>query len=210
MNPSNINKTYIGLTGGIASGKSAAAGFLCSCGETVLDADEIVRTLYGPGEACASDIRSEFGDSAVLPDGSVNRAGLARIVFESEEKRKILNGIVHPHVINRMFQLAEKENALKPESLIVFDVPLLIESGMYSSMFRNIVVTADDGIRLRRIMERDGLSCSEAEKRMNSQIPQDKQVEIADYHIVNNGSLQELFEKMAEVRESLRKVVFDQ
>ncbi|MCM3704759.1 MULTISPECIES: dephospho-CoA kinase [Cytobacillus] len=180
----------VGLTGGIASGKSTVSSLLIEKGYTVIDADIEARLAVEKGEEAYQDIVRHFGDRVLLDDGSINRAELGSIIFHDEKERQVLNSIVHPAVRKRM--TAKKEQAIsRNEQLIILDIPLLFESKLQYMCDKTLLVYADEDIQLKRLMQRNQLSENEAMARIQSQMPlRDKKV-LADAVIDNNGTIEE-------------------
>lgn len=163
------NKPYVlGLTGGIGCGKSEAAKCLAALGAVHVDADGISRSLTAPGGEALPAIRDQFGDEVFLPDGTLDRAALGRIVFDSAPHRRALEGILHPLIQNRMW--AEIEAAgQRGDKVVVLDVPLLFETGMDVLCDETWAVTAEAETQLARVMAR-GLTLEEAQARIASQM----------------------------------------
>lgn len=167
------NKPYIvGLTGGIGCGKSEAANCLRELGAVHVDADEISRSLTAQGGEALPAIRERFGDGVFSEDGTLDRAELGRIVFESAPHRRLLEGIIHPLVQRRT--LAEIEKAgLRGDRVVVLDVPLLFETGMDVLCDETWAVTAGAETQLIRVMSR-GLTAEQAQARIDSQMSADE------------------------------------
>ena len=164
------NKPFIiGLTGGIGCGKSEAAKHLKSLGAVHVDADGISREMTAPGGQALPAIREKFGDEVFAQDGTLDRAALGKIVFESEPHRRMLEGIIHPLVQSRT--LAEIEAAgARGDKVVILDVPLLFETGMDVLCDETWVVTASHETQISRVMER-GLTAQQAQARIDSQMP---------------------------------------
>lgn len=177
----------IGLTGGIATGKSTATAFLREAGIPVIDADQVARQVVESGQPALAELAAAFGPSILQPDGSLDRKRLGDLVFADAAARSRLNAITHPHI--RAAVAAEKDRlAAAGERIIVLDVPLLIESGMDRDVDRVWVVTASAPQQQRRLMERDGLSEAEATQRIQAQMPLAEKIRRADAVIDNSGS----------------------
>ncbi|MBS3908803.1 MAG: dephospho-CoA kinase [Actinobacteria bacterium] len=193
----------MGVTGPIASGKSAVTALLKEKGADVIDADEIAREVVEPGRPAWTDIVEHFGESVLRPDQSIDRPELGRIVFGDAEQREALNEIVHPRVIDEVdSRLRELEAINRPDAVVVIDAPLLIEVGMDKRCAHTVVVTADEDIRLERLLKK-GLSREEAESRVGAQRGKDALEKFADVVVANNGTLDELKEQT----EALWKVI---
>ncbi len=167
------NKAYvIGLTGGIGSGKSEAAGYLRALGAAHLDADEISRALTGPDGAALPEIRRVFGDEVFGPDGALDRASLGRLVFGNEPARRALEAIIHPLVQREMLERMDAA-AQDGARVVILDVPLLFETGMDALCDETWALYVDRETQVARVVARDGLSPEEAEARIDSQLSVD-------------------------------------
>lgn len=200
-------KTYapIGLTGGIASGKSTVSRLFRGWGAFVADADDISRHALDPGTDCYERTISVFGRDILFADGTVDRKKVASIVFSDPEALAALNGIIHPYVHEMILSDSEKAYAEAPLRLIVWDVPLLFETGYDAEVSSTVVVTARQSLRVQRIVERDGSTKAAALRRIRSQMPDREKVKRADLVIRNNGSLAELEIRTKEVFDELLK-----
>lgn len=188
----------VGLTGGIASGKSTVSSMLKEMNITVIDADVESRLAVQQGEPAYKRIIETFGTDILLPDGEIDRQKLGSIIFHDEQKRKLLNKIVHPEVRRRMNE--KKEAAIKSEEkIVVLDIPLLFESKLTYMVEKTLLVYADRGIQLKRLMERNGLTIDEAEARIQSQMPISEKRELADEVIDNNRSLSDTKKQLDEL-----------
>lgn len=179
----------IGLTGGIASGKSTVSAMFADMGITVIDADIEARLAVDIGEKAYNDIVSHFGESILAEDGAINRQKLGSIIFNDEEKRNLLNSIVHPAVRERMAQKRQTAEAAN-EKAIVMDIPLLFESKLTSLVEKIILVYVDEETQQERLMKRNGFSEAEALSRIKSQMPLKDKVKWADAIIDNRGSME--------------------
>lgn len=178
----------VGLTGGLGAGKSTVAQLLAQRGAVVIDADAIARTVVRAGTPGHRAVVARFGPGFVGPDGELDRAALARLVFGDDEARAALNAIVHPLVAQRSAQLMSASPA---GSVVVYDVPLLVESGLAGDFDMVVVVEADEDIRLTRLAGR-GLSPGEARTRIRAQATDDQRRSVADEIVRNDGSLEQL------------------
>lgn len=189
----------IGLTGGIAAGKSLVSSTLAFLGAWILDADKISREVVEPGTEGLSEIVREFGDQILQQDGTLNRAALGDAVFGDKEKLGKLNAILHPLIKKEMLRRAERIQSEKREDVIVFDVPLLIEAGWQDMVDEVWLVTAPIEERIRRIVQRDGLSEQQAMQRIEAQMSEEEKAKYADVIINNSGSKAELTEQIGEL-----------
>ena len=191
----------IGLTGGIASGKSLVAGELKRLGAYLIDADEIAREVVKRGLPAYSEIVKEFGEKILNPDKTINRKELGRIVFSNSELRKRLEQITHPRIRKKIEAEISAIKAKNPKAVIVVDAALLIEGGLYKKMDKVIVVCADEKTQIKRLTERDGLAIEDAKNRIASQMPLKEKRRYADFVIENvEGKSRE------EVKEEVKRV----
>lgn len=188
----------VGLTGGIASGKSTVSSILIEKGITVIDADIEARLAVENGEEAYYEIVRHFGDEVLLTDGSIDRGKLGSIIFHNQEKRFILNNIVHPAVRKRMILKKEKAIA-NGEKLIIMDIPLLFESKLTSLVDRTLLVYVDETIQLERLMKRNQLSKEDAIARIRSQMPLKEKIQLADAVINNNGTIEETKKQLVDI-----------
>src|SRR5574341_1364186 len=176
----------VGLTGGIATGKSAVAGAFHQLGCVVIDADILAREVVEPGEPAHAEIVDEFGRGVLQPDGTLDRKRLGAIVFADPEKRKRLEAITHPRIRERFARTLAELVAREFAGIVIFDAPVMIESGNYKDMDRLVVVVTDAATQRARALERDG-DGEEIERRIASQMPLAEKVRLADYVIDNSG-----------------------
>jgi dephospho-CoA kinase len=177
-----------GLTGGIASGKSTVSAFLEDAGAVIVDADKIARDVVQKDRPAWREIVDAFGRSILLPDGEINRTLLGEIIFNDPDRKQVLNRIVHPRVISETAdRLAEIEKK-KPNSVVILDVPLLIESGMDTGLSDIIVVYVPEPVQIERLMGRDAMTHGQALARIRSQMPIEEKKKRASIVIDNSGS----------------------
>jgi dephospho-CoA kinase len=188
----------IGLTGGIGSGKSLVANYFFSLGAHVVDADQLARQAIERGSAGFDEVLSAFGDS-ILKDGDIDRRKLGEIVFSDPEKRKLLESIVHP-IVQKGLAVA-KEN-LSEDEILVYEIPLLVETKAMDKFDEIITVEAPLEERIKRLTNR-GLLHSEIEKRIANQVSPDERKAVANFVIENNGSEDELLRKVENIWEEL-------
>ncbi|ESU30823.1 hypothetical protein G3A_19900 [Bacillus sp. 17376] len=188
----------IGLTGGIASGKSTISAMFTELGITVIDADIEARLAVEPGEKAYNDIVSHFGTEILEEDGTINRPKLGEIIFNNKEKRLLLNSIVHPAVRERMAQKRAKAEEAN-EKAVVMDIPLLFESNLTGLVEKIIVVYVDEHTQLERLMKRNGFSEEEAYSRIKSQMPLKDKVGMADAVIDNSGSIEQSRQQLLDI-----------
>ncbi|MDL2269659.1 dephospho-CoA kinase [Desulfosarcina sp. OttesenSCG-928-A07] len=161
----------VGLTGGIASGKSTVSRFLGELGAVIVDADKIARDVVEPGTPAHQEIVRTFGTGILLPDHSIDRKGLGDIIFNEPAKKEQLNAIVHPRVFEAMNAKIAKAAAADPGAVIILDVPLLFEAGSKRDLSEIIVVYSPEAVQLRRLMKRDQIDEKAAMARIRSQMP---------------------------------------
>ncbi len=179
--------TYkLGITGGIATGKSTVAAEFAEMGYPVIDADAIARQVVAPGSDVLGAIRSEFGPMVLQADGGMNRGAVASIVFGHTDKLDRLNAIIQPAIRAEFERQLTAAVAQNPE-IVVGDVPLLFEQG-YVSLFDGVAVAvADEDVELDRMRSRDGLTKVQARRRLDSQMPLTKKVKLADFAVNTMG-----------------------
>lgn len=179
----------IGLTGGIASGKSAVADLLAARGAVVIDADLLAREAVAPGSPGLAAVVARFGPSVLGTHGELDRAALGRLVFAQPAARRDLEAIVHPAVRARA---AELTAAAPDGSVVVQVIPLLVETGQQDAFDIVAVVDVDPSVQVARVRERDGLDAAAASDRLNAQAPRAARLAAADWVIHNAGSLADL------------------
>lgn len=197
----------IGLTGGIASGKSTVASLFRAWGAFVADADEISRHALDPDTDCYEKTVAAFGRGILHGDGTVDRRKVASIVFSDKKALNLLNGIIHPYVRRIIRADSQTAYAESPKRMIVWDVPLLFETGYDEEVAKTVVVTARQSLRIERIVARDGSTRAAALRRIRAQMPDREKVRRADLVIRNNGSLDELEKRTREVFDELLETV---
>lgn len=181
----------IGLTGGIATGKSTVSGWMAQRGVAVIDADRVAREVVEPGTPGLQAVVEAFGSDVLLENGQLNRPALGSIVFNNETKRKQLNAILHSYIKARVDEL-EQMYINQGEPAIIYDVPLLIEAGWYKDMDEVWLVETDEATQIRRLKERNGLDEAEAACRIKSQLPLSEKRKYSQVIISNEGPMEEL------------------
>jgi len=192
----------VGLTGGIASGKSTVSKIFANFGAKVLDADDVAREVLLPGQPAWTRLRQAFGQEFFHPDGTVKRKQLRQLVFADPERRRQLNAIVHPEVMKEINRRAEISSSAETEVLLV-DVPLLLEVGLAGRFDKIVVVYVSESIQISRLLQRDGISKYEAKQALKAQMALGKKVEQADYVIDNSGTLEETQAQVQRVWQEL-------
>lgn len=184
----------VGLTGGIGSGKSEVARLLAERGAVVVDSDRLAREVVAPGTPGLAAVVAAFGPEYLTPEGALDREKLAALVFSDPAARERLNAIVHPLV---GAAAAERVAQAPPDAVVVHDVPLLVEAGMSGAFDVVVVVDAPRETQLARLVERRGMSVEDAEARINAQASREQRLAVAHHVIRNQGSLNELEERVA-------------
>jgi dephospho-CoA kinase len=177
----------VGLTGGVATGKSTVAKIFKRCGAVVIDADELARHVVEPGKPAWRAIVKLFGRTVLNQDRSLDRQALGSIVFRNRTKLRQLERIIHPRVARKQQRLVRRIAKDRPRAVVIYEVPLLFEAGVDKRVDEIIVVTADRHTQIARLKKRNGLSRAEAIRRISSQMPLAKKVQRADH--VLNGTL---------------------
>ncbi len=194
--------TTVGLTGGIATGKSTVASLLARLGAVVLDADQMVRELQRPGTTVYEAIRETFGPNILQSDGTIDRKRLGEMVFQDEGVRRRLEAIVHPALVAA---IEERLRAFEAQGvrLCVVELPLLIEAGAQGRFDWVVVVTAPEEVQVSRLMADRGLTREEALARIQSQMSLQEKVAVADFVIENVGALEEVEARVRELYRAL-------
>lgn len=195
----------VGLTGGVATGKSTVAALFKQCGAKILDADQLARQVVAPGKPAWRDIVRTFGATILRSDSHVNRQLLAEIVFKSPAKLRRLERIIHPRVSSLQRRLTRDIAAKHPRAVIVYEVPLLFEAGVNKRVDKIIVVTADRNTQIARLRRRTGLSRTEALCRIRSQMSLTKKASMADIVLKGTTPRTRLQRQVARVYGQLRQ-----
>jgi len=191
----------VGLTGGIASGKTEVADELVRLGATVIDADEVTRQVTLPGTSVYKALIEQFGRGIVDEEGRIDRLALSKIVFDDDARRKLLNSITHPEIFKTIFEEVNRyAEGLQIQDVpaVVIDAALIVDVGVSGIFDLIILVTADEDVRLSRLREKRGMSAEKGQARIASQVPDAKRLKSADLVIENNGSIEQLRSKVAE------------
>ncbi|MBP8820072.1 MAG: dephospho-CoA kinase [Syntrophomonadaceae bacterium] len=185
----------IGLTGGIASGKSIVVSVFRELGAIILDADQIARLVVLPHQPAWEDIVEFFGPQVVNEDESLDRAKIGEIVYNNPDSLKELNRITHPRIMQYYKDEMRRIKLEQPDAIVILEVPLLYETNMDKLCQQVVVVCVDRETQIKRLMERDKMSYEDAVRRINAQMPMDEKVRRADFVIDNRGSMEETKEK---------------
>jgi dephospho-CoA kinase len=189
----------IGLTGGIATGKSTVSAMFKKAGAMIIDADRIAREVVKKGMPAYREIVAHFGSAVLLPDGEINRNALGDIIFKDPQKKQLLNRIVHPPVkkeVNRQLKQIERTH---PKAVAILDIPLLIEAGMHQDLSEIIVVYTPQYIQIKRLMQRDQISEADALARVCSQMPIEEKKKLATIVIDNSGAIENTRKQTIEI-----------
>ena len=188
--------TRVGLTGGVASGKSTVAALLAEHGAVIIDADQLAREVVAKGTPGLAAVVQEFGEDVLDPDGALDRPAMGRRVFDDDDARRRLESIVHPLVFERIVELEEQS---AQEAVVVHDIPLLAESGRAGTFDAVIVVDAPAELQLQRMTEDRGWTRVDAESRIRAQASREDRLAIATHVIENTGTREDLRRRVAEV-----------
>ena len=189
----------VGLTGGIASGKTVVSKMLRDLGAFIIDADETSREVVAPHKKCWGELIAHFGKDILGKDLTVDRKKLADRVFNNPEQLSKLNSLIHPEIMKRIDEKLEEIRNENPEAIVVIDAALLVETGMHKKYDKLIVVYATVETQRKRLMTRNGISKDEAQKRINFQLPIKEKAKLADFLIENEDSLKKTEEQVKKV-----------
>lgn len=192
----------VGLTGGIATGKSTVAGYLRKQGIPIIDADVIAREVVVVGKPALDEIRTVFGDTVINEAGELDRKALGKLVFGNRALLKKLNAITHPYVYAEMEAQAEHYR-IAGEQLVILDLPLLYETNNHAGAQKVIVVVVTEEKQLERLMKRNDLSLAEAKQRVAAQMPLAQKQLLADFVVDNNGTIQSTYEQVDQILKKL-------
>lgn len=194
----------VGLTGSIAVGKSFVTGVLKDLGCHTLDADQAAREVVAPGSDGLAAVVQAFGPEVLESDGTLDRKRLGALVFENKKNRELLNSILHPIIIERQNAQIREWEKQDPNGIGVIDAALMIESGGYKRFDTIIVVHCRPEVQLQRLIERDGISRAEAEKRISSQMSQEDKLKFADFEIDTSDGFESTRQQTEVVYRKLR------
>ena len=195
-----MTRVRVGLTGGVASGKSTVSGMLRELGAVVIDADQLAREVVAPGTEGLREIVAAFGAKVLTPEGELDRPAMGAVVFADEDARRRLEAIIHPLVRARG---AELEAAAGPDAVVVHDIPLLAETGQAATFDAVVVVDVPVETQIERMMTLRGMSREEAESRVAAQATREQRLAVATHVIENTGTIEDLRERVTEVFEAL-------
>ncbi|HET8961200.1 dephospho-CoA kinase [Nocardioides sp.] len=192
----------VGLTGGVASGKSTVSAILEELGAVVIDADVLAREVVAAGTDGLRQVVEAFGSGVLTADGELDRPAMGAIVFADSDKRRVLEGIIHPRVRDRG---AEIEAAAGPDDIVVHDIPLLAETGQADGFSAVIVVDVPVELQVERMVELRGMTREDAEARVAAQASREARLEIATHVVDNTGTIDDLRRRVTEVFRDLRE-----
>ncbi len=192
----------VGLTGGIASGKSTVSSILRELGAVVIDADQLAREVVARGTPGLAAVVEAFGPQILTPEGDLDRPRMGRLVFGDEAQRRLLESIVHPLVFERY---AELEAAAPADGIVVHDIPLLVESGRAAEFDAVVVVDAPHATQVERMVRDRGWTEADAEARIAAQATREQRRAVATYVIDNTGTHEDLRQRVTEVFEELSR-----
>ena len=193
----------VGLTGGIASGKSTVAEILARQGAAIINADVLAREVVEPGHQAWTEIVNTFGTAVLQPDRALDRQKLRAIIFDDPDARKKLESIIHPQV-RALAEQRIREHAAAGYAVIVYEVPLLFEGNLQEWLRPVILVACDVDTQRNRLQSRDNLSAAQAQKHIDAQMSLEAKRRLADYVIENNGSLEDLERQVQAVLEKIK------
>lgn len=208
MQESDTMPVILGLTGGIASGKSTVTSMFRELGVVVIDADVIAREVVEPGEPALEEIQEIFGDGVIHEDGSLDRAALGEIIFSDDEARKKLGQITHPRIGQRMMQKAMDAGKLG-HAWVIYDAALLVENKLHTMFDALIVVAVSEETQLDRLMQRDESARADAKARIDSQLPLSEKIAVADHVIDNNGAREETRAQVEALHAFISRAIAD-
>ena len=190
----------VGLTGGVASGKSTVSAMLDELGAVIIDADALAREVVAPGTDGLREVVEAFGREVLTEDGALDRPAMGTIVFADAEKRRVLEGIIHPRVRERG---AEIEASAGPDDVVVHDIPLLAETGQAEGFDAVIVVDVPTQTQVERMVELRGMTREDAEARVAAQSTREERLKIATHVVDNTGTVEDLRRRVTEIYREL-------
>jgi dephospho-CoA kinase len=197
-----MSMKVIGLTGGIASGKSTAARTLAELGARIVDADAVAREIVAPGQPALAEIARTFGREMLLPDGTLDRKRLGALIFAQADQRRALNAITHPRIAA---ETQARLGALREAgvSVAVYEAALLVENGVHKGLDGLIVVACDEATQLARLMSRDGYVEADARARIAAQAPMADKIAAATWVVDTSGPLADTKKQLARIWEEI-------
>jgi dephospho-CoA kinase len=199
----------VGLTGGIAVGKSTVMRTFAELGAVCFDADAIARSVVEPGRPALAAVVRAFGPSVLADDGTLDRAALGEIVFANPERRRELEAILHPPIIAEQDRLIDEVRATSPGAIVIVDAALMIESGGYRRFDQLVVVHCAPEVQRQRLMARNGIAPEEADRRIAAQMPQDEKLKYATLAIDTGGTLDDTRQRTEAAWRELVRIAAD-
>lgn len=199
----------VGLTGGIAVGKSTVMRTFAELGAVCFDADAIARSVVEPGRPALAAVVRAFGPSVLADDGTLDRAALGEIVFSNPERRRELESILHPPIIAEQDRLIDEVRATSPGAIVIVDAALMIESGGYRRFDQLVVVHCAPEVQRQRLMARNGIAPEEADRRIAAQMPQDEKLKYATLAIDTGGTLDDTRQRTEAAWRELVRIAAD-
>ncbi len=195
----------IGLTGGIATGKSTVSAIFKKAGAVIIDADRIARDVVKKGLPAYREIIDTFGDKVLAPNGEIDRTVLGDIIFNDPQQKQLLNRIVHPYVSTETDLQLKQIEKNHPNTIVILDIPLLIEAQMHEDLSDVIVVYVPEHTQIERLMQRDGISKADALARVRSQMPIEEKKDLATIVIDNSGTRENTRKQTLDIFQRLKK-----
>ena len=196
----------VGLTGGVASGKTTVSKVLREEGATLIDADQIARELVQPQTLAWQELVRVFGNEILNRDGSIHRQKLASLIFSNPRQRSLLNRILHPRIKEEIGRRLKRIQQKDPDAIVVIDAPLLIETGGHREMDKVIVVVSTETQQIDRLRKRNQLNEGQARAMLSSQMSLEEKTKVADYVIRNEGSLEETRQRARDLFQELKRI----
>ena len=196
----------IGLTGGIATGKSTVSQFFRDAGVPVIDADQLAREIVAPGTPALREIAETFGDEVIAGDGTLDRNKLGDRIFQDHQARATLNAITHPRIAEAMFARAREEFE-RSHQWVIYDAALLVETGTHRFLDSLIVVHCSEQTQHERLRRRDNLDQAQAQQRIDAQMALDEKLQAADFVIDNDGDLEDTKQQVEQLKQRIDDLI---
>lgn len=196
----------VGVTGGVASGKTTVSRMFEKEGAYLIDADQIARELVQPRRPAWKEIVRVFGREILQKDGTVDRKRLAKQTFVDSKQRRLLNDILHPRIKREVRKRVKAIEKKDPEAIVIFDAPLLVETGAHHEVDRVVVITSKETQQIERMKKRADMSEEETRRIIASQTPLEEKMKVADFIIRNEGPIQKTQKRVSEVFQQLKKI----
>jgi len=203
--PATGDLLVLGVTGGIASGKTTVARMLAELGAPIIDFDLLAREVVVPGQPAYQEIVDYFGDPVIGEDGNLDRKRLSGIVFRDPEKRRILEGMTHPRIFAAFVRRLRRMAIDDPQGIVQAVIPLLFEARLQPLVHKVLVVYVSPDTQIERLMKRDRISREEARRILDAQMPIDQKAALADYIIRNEGTLDETRKEVHALWQQLKE-----